>query len=134
MISIPLLIYILALHYIGDFILQPYWMSLQKSENFKILLCHVGLYTLVMYVGLIFTIGIVPAFKFAFLNGLLHLLVDYVTSKIISDNSSELLLDPDQTKPIHKRLQLWGPISLLGFDQLLHQSFLLLAFYFSAML
>jgi len=131
MVSIPLFTYVLVLHYLGDYIFQPYWVSVEKSENLKILLYHVFIYTAILYSGLIFVVGLKSVLVFSGITFALHFMVDFLTSRIISDNSSNLRLDPDVSKPIHKRLKLWGPISLLGFDQLLHQVCLLIALYFS---
>jgi len=131
MVSIPLFTYVLVLHYFGDYIFQPYWVSVEKSENLKILLYHVFIYTAILYSGLIFVVGLKSVLVFSGITFALHFMVDFLTSRIISDNSSNLRLDPDVSKPIHKRLKLWGPISLLGFDQLLHQVCLLIALYFS---
>jgi hypothetical protein len=127
MISAGLFAYILFLHYLGDYIFQPYSMSVQKSEDHMMLLYHTIIYSGTIYLGLLFVVGVNEAITFAVLTFLAHYMVDFVTSRVISDNSSELRLDPDNTKPIHKRLKLWGPISLLGFDQLLHQACLLIA-------
>jgi len=131
MVSIPLFTYVLVLHYFGDYIFQPYWVSVEKSENLKILLYHVFIYTAILYSGLIFVVGLKSVLVFSGITFALHFMVDFLTSRIISDNSSNLRLDPDVSKPIHKRLKLWGPISLLGFDQLLHQVCLLIALYIS---
>ena len=129
MVSAPLFIYILILHYLGDYIFQPYWLSVQKSESQKMLLYHVFIYTSVLYLGLIFVVGLKSVLVFSGITFALHYIVDFVTSRVISDNSSSLILDPDASKPVHKRLKLWGPISLLGFDQLLHQVCLLIAMF-----
>ena len=129
MVSAPLFIYILILHYLGDYIFQPYWLSVQKSESQKMLLYHVFIYTSVLYLGLIFVVGLKKVLVFSGITFALHYIVDFVTSRVISDNSSSLTLDPDASKPVHKRLKLWGPISLLGFDQLLHQVCLLIAMF-----
>ena len=131
MVSIPLFTYVLVLHYFGDYIFQPYWVSVEKSENLKILLYHVFIYTAILYSGLIFVVGLKSVLVFSGITFALHFMVDFLTSRIISDNSSNLRLDPDVSKPIHKRLKLWGPISLLGFDQLLHQVCLLIALHLS---
>jgi hypothetical protein len=127
MISIGLFAYILFLHYIGDYIFQPYSMSLRKSEDHMVLLYHTIIYSGTIYAGLLFVVGVQKALLFSVSTFVAHYMVDFVTSRIISDNSSALRLDPDAKKPIHKRLELWGPISLLGFDQLLHQACLLIA-------
>jgi hypothetical protein len=129
MVSAPLFIYILILHYLGDYIFQPYWLSVQKSESQKMLLYHVFIYTSVLYLGLIFVVELKSVLVFSGITFALHYIVDFVTSRVISDNSSSLVLDPDASKPVHKRLKLWGPISLLGFDQLLHQACLLIAMF-----
>lgn len=131
MVSILLFTYVLVLHYLGDYIFQPYWVSVEKSENLKILLYHVFIYTAILYSGLIFVVGLKSVLVFSGITFALHFMVDFLTSRIISDNSSNLRLDPDVSKPIHKRLKLWGPISLLGFDQLLHQVCLLIALHLS---
>ena len=127
MVSTGLFAYILFLHYLGDYIFQPYRMSVQKSENYMMLLYHTIIYSSTIYLGLLLVVGVEEAITFSVLTFLAHYVVDFVTSRVISDNSSELRLDPDSTKPIHKRLRLWGPISLLGLDQLLHQVCLLIA-------
>lgn len=127
MVSIALFSYILFLHYLGDYIFQPYSMSVQKSEDYMMLLYHTIIYTGTIYLGLLLVVGVKEAITFSVITFFAHYVVDFVTSKVISDNSSGLRLDPDNSKPIHKRLRLWGPISLLGFDQLLHQACLLIA-------
>ena len=104
MVSIGLFAYILFLHYLGDYIFQPYWMSVQKSENHMMLLYHTIIYSSTIYLGLLFIVGVYEAITFAVLTFVAHYVVDFVTSRVISDNSSELRLDPDSTKPIHKRL------------------------------
>ena len=131
MVSTGLFAYILFLHYLGDYIFQPYRMSVQKSENYMMLLYHTIIYSSTIYLGLLLVVGVEEAITFSVLTFLAHYVVDFVTSRVISDNSSELRLDPDSTKPIHKRLRLWGPISLLGLDQLLHQVCLLIAAQFA---
>jgi hypothetical protein len=127
MISIGLFAYILFLHYLGDYIFQPYSMSLRKSEDYMVLLYHTIIYSGTIYAGLLLVVGVQEALLFSTATFVAHYVVDFITSRIISDNSSALRLDPDVKKPIHKRLELWGPISLLGFDQLLHQACLLIA-------
>jgi len=127
MVSVGLFTYILFLHYLGDYIFQPYDMSVLKSENHMMLLYHTIIYTGTIYLGLLLVVGVFEAMTFATLTFLAHYVVDFITSRVISNNSSGLELDPDVSRPIHKRLKLWGPISLLGLDQLLHQVCLLIA-------
>lgn len=48
MISISTVILLLTLHFIGDFLLQSDWMALNKSRDWRALLCHVYIYTIVL--------------------------------------------------------------------------------------
>jgi len=103
-------------------------MSLEKAEKISVLIQHIVIYSIVLFVGMLPFFGLEKSFLFTFCSGWLHLAVDYLTSRVIQDNSTGLELDPDERKPIHRRLSLWGPITLLGFDQLLHQACLFLVF------
>lgn len=88
---------LLVLHFIADFILQSDWMAKNKSKSWSPLLSHIGIYTFCFL-----PFGI----KFALINGLLHLIIDYFTSRATS--------------------QLWARgethwfFAVIGFDQLLH--------------
>jgi hypothetical protein len=115
-------IYILLLHFLADFVLQPYWMSVEKANNMSPLILHIIIYTAVIFFGLWAAVGFQESLLFSLFTGALHFVVDFGTSRIITENSDTLKLDPDESKPVHRRLQLWGPITLLGFDQLLHQT------------
>ena len=114
--------YILLLHFLADFVLQPYWMSVEKANNMSPLILHIIIYTAVIFFGLWAAVGFQESLLFSLFTGALHFVVDFGTSRIITENSDTLKLDPDESKPVHRRLQLWGPITLLGFDQLLHQT------------
>jgi len=103
-------------------------MSLEKAEKISVLIQHIVIYSIVLFIGMLPFFGLEKSFLFAFCSGWLHLADDYLTSRVIQDNSTGLELDPDERKPIHRRLSLWGPITLLGFDQLLHQACLFLVF------
>jgi hypothetical protein len=80
------LVWLLLLHFIGDFVLQNNWMAHNKSKHFLPLISHVGIYTLTLFVG---TFWLSPAF--AIVNGLLHLVIDYYTSRI----NASLAVNPD---------------------------------------
>ena len=67
---------IFVFHFLADFILQSAWMANNKSKSLLPLLSHIGVYTLVMF----FPFG----WKFALVNGLCHLVVDFFTSKVTS--------------------------------------------------
>lgn len=106
---------VLVSHWISDFVLQSHWMATNKSKNMDALLSHVAVY----YVSMVVCTG--TSFYLIFgsegqlwgmlmlwwlLNGVAHLVVDYVTSRITS--------------------RLWSKgdyhnfFVVVGFDQLLH--------------
>lgn len=103
MISIKIVLLLLLIHWIADFILQSNWMAQGKSKTWKPLLAHIGVYTLCF---------VAFGFEFAIINGLLHLCIDYVTSRVSS--------------------KLWAKGNMhwffvvIGFDQLLHMTSLIL--------
>jgi hypothetical protein len=75
MISLEIIFLILAIHFVGDFILQSDWMARNKSKNNDALFLHVSFYGIFLF---IMTLN--PAW--AFINSLLHFATDYITSRI----------------------------------------------------
>lgn len=67
------IITILIAHFVGDFVLQTNWMSLNKAKNFKPLLAHIAVYTMCL---------LVFGYKFALINGVAHLITDMVSSRV----------------------------------------------------
>lgn len=118
--------YIFALHYIGDFLLQPYWIKLQKNTSISVMLLHIAFYSVTLAGGLLVLFSFDQILYYVGVNAILHLGIDVMTGKVITANSSKLEVDPDESKPIHERLKLWAPIALLGLDQLMHQVCLIL--------
>lgn len=104
------LICLLAVHWLGDFVLQSHWMSVNKSKRLDALAIHVATYTTTLLIGsgLLFGVdNIGPLALFVGVNGSLHFATDFVTSKITSrlwDQQREHLF-----------------FVMLGFDQLMHQ-------------
>jgi len=104
------LICLLAIHWLGDFVLQSHWMSVNKSKRLDALAIHVATYTTTLLVGsaLLFSEhGIGPLALFVGANGTLHFATDFVTSQIASrlwDQQREHLF-----------------FVVVGFDQLIHQ-------------
>jgi hypothetical protein len=81
MIDTYLLLWVLAAHFFADFTCQTQWMATNKSKNNKALGLHILTYAAVMSVLLI------PAglsLTFVLSNAILHLLIDYVSSRISS--------------------------------------------------
>lgn len=71
--TIPIML--LALHFLGDFILQSDWMAINKSKDWKALLCHTMLYS-ACFVGY--------GAAFAIITCILHTLTDAITSRVTS--------------------------------------------------
>jgi membrane-bound acyltransferase YfiQ involved in biofilm formation len=82
--------YILILHYVGDWLLQTRKIAEGKSSSITILSHHVTLYTLTIFVGIIVPLLLLGAStdtmhlltQWIFLNGVLHWITDYFTSKM----------------------------------------------------
>jgi len=73
------LIWILASHFLADFVCQPRWIGEQKSKSNRILFYHIALYTSLM-VLLLVPLGIDP--RYALLNGVIHASIDFVSSRL----------------------------------------------------
>jgi len=87
MISLPLILVLLLIHWYGDFFLQNDWMAQNKSVNNEALAAHVGVYTLILFLGIfIFRFGIDTndILLFALINGVIHFGVDFITSRASS--------------------------------------------------
>lgn len=71
--TIPL--YLLATHFVADFVLQSDWMAINKSKNWTALLTHAFVYSLCfIWLGLYFFL----------LTFIFHTITDAVTSRITS--------------------------------------------------
>jgi hypothetical protein len=97
---------ILLVHWFADFVLQTDQMAQNKSHSIKWLSIHVLVYTIPLLV-----FGV----KFALVNGGVHFIVDYFTSKI----SKRLYLKSD----IHNFFV------VVGLDQYLHTAFLIWSYF-----
>lgn len=67
------IIFVVWLHFVGDFIFQSDNMALKKSESFIWLLAHCLTYGIPL---------LLVGWRFALGNAVLHLFVDFFTSKI----------------------------------------------------
>lgn len=90
-----IIILVMLLHFIGDFVCQTEWMAVNKSKSIVPLMAHVLTYSTVLFVGLLFGglicseipslgVSVQPTFPlfFAVTNGIVHFIVDFVTSRI----------------------------------------------------
>lgn len=64
---------IIWLHIIGDFVLQTRYIGNNKSKKIMILTLHCLLYSIPFFI---------ISVEFAFINGLLHFPVDFITSRL----------------------------------------------------
>jgi hypothetical protein len=107
MLSLSTITLVLFTHWVADFVLQSNWMAQGKSKTYLPLISHVAVYTLVL--ALIHPL-------WAIVNGILHLVVDYFTSRI----SSKLYAKGD----IHNFFV------VIGLDQFIHVITLLTTYYY----
>ena len=95
------------MHFFADFICQTTFMSQNKSKNSLVLVLHSFIYSVpFLYFG----------WKFSIVNGLLHFIIDYCSSKATS-------------KLYEKKEYHWFFV-VIGFDQALHMSTLILTYMF----
>lgn len=100
-----MLIWILVFHFIGDFILQDRETATNKSSSNYFLIKH----------GIIYFIPlIIFGVYFALINAILHIMVDYVTSRV--------------GKYYYLKNNLHMFFIVIGFDQLLHVICLILTY------
>lgn len=100
------LLLIFFLHWIGDFVLQSDWMAKNKSKSNKPLLLHVFIYTVTLLL-------IHPLW--ALVNGVLHGVTDYFTSRL-----SSKLWSKGETHNF---------FVVIGFDQFIHAVSLVTTYY-----
>jgi hypothetical protein len=106
-------IFILFVHYVGDFLLQSRKMADNKSKSLKWLSLHVLTYTfnlLIFTSVFVFDFGIGVLYWIA-LNGVLHWITDFFTSKL--------------TTHYYKKEDWKSFFSVVGFDQFVHGATLL---------
>jgi hypothetical protein len=106
-VNIYIILYIISVHFIADFLCQTDWMALNKSKNNYALGSHVGVYTIVLFL----TSG---WFIWAIVNGILHFITDYITSRITSKLWAE------------KKVRLF--FNVIGLDQLIHYTCLFITY------
>lgn len=70
--NIELILTIVWLHWLADFVFQSHWMASNKSKRLDALLIHIAVYTATLCV---------LGWRWALLNGALHFITDFVTSR-----------------------------------------------------
>jgi hypothetical protein len=96
---------IIWVHLIADFALQSRYIAIRKGKEFRCLFLH-G----IIYLGCMLVFGVI----FALVNGLLHISIDFVTSKF--------------TSKFHREKKDYLFYLTIGIDQSLHLSILLITF------
>lgn len=123
-ISVYQVFYLLLAHYISDFVMQTDIMARGKSKAIEPLSLHIIVYTLSLMFMTWFLFSNSLAFLgFVLLNGCLHFVIDYFTSR----ESSKLFA---QGKAGSESVPNFGGFSVIGFDQLLHTFILIASFAF----
>ena len=106
-------IWLLAAHFVADFVFQTTKTGLNKSSNNRILATHVAIYTCVLAVLMVPLLGM-KAVLFAVTNGLLHFPTDYISSRLAGK--------------YHREGRLYAFWKVIGLDQLAHYIGLILLF------
>lgn len=105
-----LFIYILLIHYLGDFALQTDYMALNKGSGKSFynhaLLCHVGVYTLVWFIAVAGLGFSKHPFYFAMITFFFHYCTDWISSRM--------------TKPRFEAKNYRDAFIVIGMDQILH--------------
>lgn len=102
MIDINTFILIMFVHWVADFIMQTRWMATNKSTSNLALGTHILVYMIPMSIFGVY---------FAIVNGILHFIVDYFTSR--------------GTSYLWKKKETHMFFILIGLDQFLHMVCLL---------
>jgi len=106
------LLIIFIAHWIGDYALQTTAMAVNKRSSVKWLSIHVMVYATIIFFGFLFQQNLNTALQLAVVNGALHWVTDFFTSKLSYRFK-------DKPRIFY---------AVLGFDQLIHTSCLLLTF------
>lgn len=110
-------IVLILIHAVGDFLFQGSGLSALKSKKNIYLLAHVGIYTtlLIILTPLFLGLSFMQGLLFSAVNGLAHLVVDYITTyfknKFWEKNESAY-------------------IAVISFDHIIHLLILISSLYF----
>jgi len=111
MISIIAILYLMFIHWVGDFLFQTPWMGENKSKNFKALVTHTTVYTLIMMFGSVYWLefSISDIFMFGLITFACHTITDFFSSKLTSKQFSNKIYNGFS-----------GGFTIIGMDQYLH--------------
>lgn len=103
-------LYLLGWHWFADFVCQTRWQAENKSKNNVALLRHVMVYTWILFFATAWGFGVTGStfLWFTLVNGALHFITDYFTSRVSSH--------------FYKKADWHSFFAVIGFDQLIHQT------------
>ena len=112
--NISTILFIMLIHFLADFGLQTHEQSQKKSTDNKFLSYHVGVYSLIWFLALCGYPGLEfkGIMEFTLITFISHFVTDWITSRI--------------GKPFWKNGDFHNGFVVVGFDQLLHYTQLLL--------
>jgi hypothetical protein len=84
MIGFNHILILLLAHWIGDYLLQFNSIANHKADSFYWLGIHVLIYSGVLFVASLFLFSLFAAIKYFLVNGLLHLVTDWITGNLAS--------------------------------------------------
>lgn len=74
------IITLIVLHFFGDYVMQTDWMATKKSSSNKVLLIHVGVYSLPLLFMATF-LGFELVLVFIAINAVAHFITDWCSSR-----------------------------------------------------
>ncbi len=116
------LIWLLFVHVIADFVLQRHEISINKHNNLIYLCTHAFEYAMILLIGASLLVLIQPRhfvdimisrlYVFVAVNAITHLMIDFCTSKLCH--------------MFYAKQDLHNHYVVIGFDQFLHQSIIII--------
>lgn len=100
-----LFVLLIAIHWVADFICQTHWQAQNKSKNNVALSLHVASYTGILVAASLMLFGTL-GLTFAAVNGALHWITDYFTSR--------------WTSKLYAKQDWHNFFVVVGLDQLIH--------------
>ncbi len=109
MVALVAIVAILFVHWVSDFVFQPHWMGMRKSKETWVLLQHGSRIALGSTLVAFFLIPPVFALIFGLVNGICHIFIDAVTSRM--------------TGKLYAKGDMHNFFVVIGFDQFIHLAF-----------
>lgn len=119
--SFSIIITLLIAHWIGDFIFQTTEMALNKNKSLGHLFSHVSVYSLVMFVTVLFyTMVIHTTGQYPIINLLYFWLITFTTHGVVDYFSSKRTHILTESKTFYTKFPNFGFFTVIGLDQLVH--------------